>query len=61
MRTSGSIEAACSYRVGGVHNEVKMGLYYVALFQGSQILAGFHYRNLILGIKCFMLIALNVN
>ena len=42
---------------------VSMGIYrqdYVALLQGSEMLAELHLRNLILGIKCFSISMLNV-
>ena len=35
------------------------GQNYVALLLGREMLTGFHYRNLILGIQCFMLITSN--
>ena len=36
------------------------GQNYAALFQGSEMPAELHFRNLVLGIKCFMIFALNV-
>ena len=37
------------------------GQNYVALLLGREMLTGFHYRNLILGIECFMLITSNTH
>ena len=37
------------------------GQNYVALLLGREMLTGFHYRNLILGIQCFMLITSNAH
>ena len=34
---------------------------YVALLQGSEMLLGWHFRNLILGINCCSIIALTTN
>ena len=36
------------------------GQEYIALLQGNEMLAGLHYRNLMLGMQCFPLITRNV-
>ena len=37
------------------------GQNHVALLQGSEISAGFHYGNMILGIQCFRLIVMGIH